>query len=111
MGIIPRFNKKLVSRIKELREEQKISQQELAKSVGVSRQTIYYLERGMSNPSLTLSLDISKILNKPIEDIFYYEPVIVEFLGNKTVDEMDEIAEFTGINLENILNLRKIDDI
>ncbi|MFX1339319.1 MAG: helix-turn-helix transcriptional regulator, partial [Promethearchaeota archaeon] len=39
---MPRFNKKLVSRIKELREEQKISQQELAKSVGVSRQTIYY---------------------------------------------------------------------
>ncbi len=110
MGIIPRFNKKLVSRIKELREKQKISQQELAKSVGVSRQTIYYLERGMSNPSLTLSLDISKILNKPIEEIFYYEPFVVEFLGNKTVDEMDEIADVTGVNLEKLLNLRKIDD-
>lgn len=110
MGIIPRFNKKLVSRIKELREEQKISQQDLAKSVGVSRQTIYYLERGASNPSLTLSLDISKILNKPIEKIFYYEPVIVDFLGNKTVDEMDEIAEIIGIHLEKILNLRRIDD-
>ena len=94
----------------QLREKQKISQQELAKSVGVSRQTIYYLERGMSNPSLTLSLDISKILNKPIEEIFYYEPVIVEFLGNKTVDEMDEIANITGFDLEKILNLRKIDD-
>jgi len=110
VGIIPRFNKKLVSRIKELREEQKISQQDLAKSVGVSRQTIYYLERGASNPSLTLSLDISKILNKPIEEIFYYEPVVIDILGNKTVDEMDEIAEITGINLEKILNLRKIDD-
>lgn len=110
MGIIPRFNKKLVSRIKELREEQNISQQELAKSVGVSRQTIYYLERGASNPSLTLSLDISKTLNKSIEEIFYYEPVVVDFLGNKTVDEMDEIAKISGINLEKILNLRKIDD-
>ena len=110
MGIIPRFNKKLVSRIKELREKQNISQQELAKSVGVSRQTIYYLERGMSNPSLTLSLDIAKILNKSIEEIFYYEPVVIDILGNKTVDEMDEIAEFTGIEVEKILNLRKIDD-
>ena len=110
MGIIPRFNKKLVSRIKELREEQNISQQELAKSVGVSRQTIYYLERGASNPSLTLSLDISKVLNKPIEKIFYFEPVIIDFMGNKTLEELDEIAMISGITVERIMNLRKIDD-
>lgn len=110
MGIIPRFNKKLVSRIKELREEQKISQQELAKSVGVSRQTIYYLERGSSNPSLTLSLDISKTLNKPIEEIFYFEPVIRDLVDNIKLGDIKEIADEIGIDYNKILKLSEIDD-
>ena len=110
MGIIPRFNKKLVSRIKELREDQDISQQDLAKSVGVSRQTIYYLERGMSNPSLTLSLDISKKLNKPIEDIFYYEPVIKDLIDNIKLGDIKEIADEIGIEYNKILKLSEIDD-
>jgi putative transcriptional regulator len=107
---LPRFNKKLVSRIRELREELKISQQELAKSVGVSRQTIYYLERGASNPSLTLSMDISKILNKPIEKIFYFEPIIKELIDNIKLGELKEIAEDIGIKYEKILKLSEIDD-
>ena len=110
MGIIPRYNKKLVSRIKELREEQKISQQELAKSVGVSRQTIYYLERGSSNPSLTLSLDISKTLNKPIEEIFYFEPVIRDLVDNIKLGDIKEIADEIGIDYNKILKLSEIDD-
>ena len=110
MGIIPRYNKKLVSRIKELREEQKISQQELAKSVGVSRQTIYYLERGSSNPSLTLSLDISKTLNKPIEEIFYFEPVIKDLVNNIKLGDIKEIADEIGIDYNKILKLSEIDD-
>jgi putative transcriptional regulator len=110
VGIIPRFNKKLVSRIKELREEQKISQQDLAKSVGVSRQTIYYLERGMSNPSLTLSLDISKQLNEPIEEIFYYEPVIKELINDIKIGDIKEIANEIGIEYNKILKLSEIDD-
>lgn len=110
MGIIPRYNKKLVSRIKELREEQKISQQELAKSVGVSRQTIYYLERGASNPSLTLSLDISKTLNKPIEEIFYFEPVIRDLVDNIKLGDIKEIADEIGIDYNKILKLSEIDD-
>ena len=107
---MPRFNKKLVSRIRELREELKISQQKLAKSVGVSRQTIYYLERGASNPSLTLSMDISKILNKPIEKIFYFEPIIKELIDNIKLGELKEIAEDIGIKYEKILKLSEIDD-
>ena len=110
VGIIPRFNKKLVSRIKELREEQKISQQDLAKSVGVSRQTIYYLERGASNPSLTLSLDISKTLNKPIEEIFYFEPVIKDLVDNIKLGDLKETAEEIGIYYNKILKLSEIDD-
>jgi len=110
VGIIPKFVKKLVSRIKELREEQNISQQELAKSVGVSRQTIYYLERGSSNPSLTLSLDISRYLNKPIEEIFYYEPIIKDLIHNIKLGDIKEIAGEIGIDYNRILKLSEIDD-
>ncbi|TFG08575.1 MAG: transcriptional regulator [Promethearchaeota archaeon] len=107
---MPRFSKKLVSRIKELRDDLDISQQELAKSVGVSRQTIYYLERGLSNPSLTLSLEISKILNKPVEEIFYFEPEIREFMKNKTLEELDDVSEASGIEFDRIVKLREITD-
>lgn len=110
MRNIPRFSKKLVSRIKELRDDLDISQQELAKSVGVSRQTIYYLERGLSNPSLTLSLEISKILNKPVEEIFYFEPEIREFMKNKTLEELDDVSEASGIEFDRIVKLREITD-
>lgn len=111
MSILLKFKKKIASRIKELREEQNLSQQDLARLAKVSRQTIYYLERGISNPSLTLSYKIKDILNKKtVEEIFYNEPIIRGFLGNKTTDELDEVAELTGIDSIKIWNLKKIDD-
>lgn len=107
-----KFKKKLVSKIKELRDQLGIPQQKLAKLAKVSRQTIYYLETAKEgyNPSLTLSLDISRILGKPIEEIFYFEPLIRDFLGDKTTDEIDEVTEITGIDTIKIWNLKKIDD-
>ncbi len=85
-------------------------QLELAKLVGVSRQTIYYLERGSYNPSLTISFKISEILKKPIHDIFYQEPVIKDILDGKSLVELREIAEIAGINLEKLASLSEIDD-
>ena len=82
----------------------------MAKSAGVSRQTIYYLERGVSNPSLTLSLDISKYLNKPIEEIFYYEPVIKDLIHNLKIGDINDIALEIGIEYDRILKLTEIDD-
>ena len=107
-----KFKKKLVSKIKELREQLGIPQQKLAKLVKVSRQTIYYLETAKEgyNPSLTLSLDISRILGKPIEDIFYFEPIIRDFIGEKKVNELNEVAMITGIGKPRILQLTEIDD-
>ncbi|MFX0073190.1 MAG: helix-turn-helix domain-containing protein, partial [Candidatus Hermodarchaeota archaeon] len=86
--------------------------QRLAELAGVSRQTIYYLETAKEgyNPSLALSLKISSILNKSIEDLFYFEPVIRDILGLKTIDELKTIAEFSGISMERILQLIKISD-
>ena len=105
-----KFKKKITSRIKQFREELELPQLELAKLVGVSRQTIYYLERGSYNPSLTISFKISEILKKPINDIFYQEPVIKDILEGKSLAELREIAEIAGINLEKLASLSEIDN-
>jgi len=100
----------LVTRIKELRDERKLKQQELADLVGVSRQTIYFLEKGSYNPSLTLSLKIAEIFNKTIEEIFYFEPIIKDVLGGKSLSELREVAEVVGISLEKLTSLTEIND-
>ena len=105
-----KFKKKITSRIKQFREELKLPQLELAKLVGVSRQTIYYLERGSYNPSLTISFKISEILKKPIHDIFYQEPIIKDILEGKSLAELREVAEIATINLEKLASLSEIDD-
>ena len=62
----------LKNRLKVARAEKGLSQGDLAKLVGVSRQTISLIERGDYNPSVTLALKIAKILNATVEDLFSY---------------------------------------
>ena len=50
-----------------------MTQQQLAKEVGVSRQTIIAIEKGKFNPSVRLALLIAKFFNTRIEEIFYLE--------------------------------------
>ncbi len=100
----------MVTRIKELRDERNLKQQELADLVGVSRQTIYFLEKGSYNPSLTLSLKIAEIFNKTIEEIFYFEPIIKDILGSKTLDELEDISEKLGVNTERLIILKDLND-
>ena len=59
--------------IKELRKERKISQEELAQAVSVTRQTIISLENGKYNASLLLAYQIAKYFGKTIEEIFIFE--------------------------------------
>jgi len=62
------------TKIKEFRKEQKITQEELADMVEVTRQTINSLEQGKYNPSLELAYKITKALHKDrIEDVFIME--------------------------------------
>ena len=63
----------LKNRIRVARAERNISQGELAKMVGVSRQTISQIERGDYSPSVTLALKLSRICQCRVEDIFIYE--------------------------------------
>lgn len=63
----------LNNRIKELRKEHSITQDDLAVSVGVTRQTIISLECGRYNASLSLAHKIAKYFNTSIEDVFIFE--------------------------------------
>lgn len=61
------------TRIKEFRARKDFTQAELAKKVGVRRETILYLEKGEYNPSLRLAHDVAKALDSNIEEIFIFE--------------------------------------
>lgn len=58
------------NRIEELRKKEGLSQEEFAKKMFVSRQTISSLENGRYNPSLQLAFKIAKYFNLSIEDVF-----------------------------------------
>ncbi|MBR5313880.1 MAG: helix-turn-helix transcriptional regulator [Clostridia bacterium] len=61
------------NRIEDLRKENGILQEELAKALGVSRQTISSLERGRYNPSIFLAHSIAEYFHLSIEDVFIFE--------------------------------------
>lgn len=61
------------NRIEEIRKEKGIRQEEFAKSMGVSRQTISSLENGRYNPSIILAYKIAKYFEMSIEDVFIFE--------------------------------------
>ena len=64
---------RLNNRIREFRKENKITQDDLAGALGVTRQTIISLENGKYNASLQLAHKISKYFDMKIEDIFIFE--------------------------------------
>jgi putative transcriptional regulator len=60
------------TRIKELRARHDLTQEDLAKKVGVRRETIVFLEKGKYNPSLQLAHDVAKALKSTIEELFIF---------------------------------------
>lgn len=63
----------LKNRLKEVRTEKKISQAELAKMVGVSRNTISSIETGQYQPTAKLALILCIALDMKFEDLFYFD--------------------------------------
>jgi putative transcriptional regulator len=60
----------LETRIRQLRAEHNLTQEELAEQVGAVRQTIAYLEKGEYMPSLALAWRIARVFGKPLEEVF-----------------------------------------
>ncbi len=69
----PTEGDELKNRIEEIRNERGMRQEELAKALGVSRQTISSLENGRYNPSIGLAFKVAKLFGLSIEDVFIYE--------------------------------------
>jgi putative transcriptional regulator len=61
------------TRIKELRARYDLTQEDLARKVGVRRETILFLEKGTYNPSLRLAHDVAKALHSSIDEIFFFD--------------------------------------
>jgi len=61
------------TKIKELRARHNLTQDDLAKKVGVRRETVLYLEKGKYNPSLKLAHDVAKALKTTIDDLFVFD--------------------------------------
>ena len=62
----------MTNRIKELRARDNLTQLDLAREVGVRRETIVFLEQGKYNPSLKLARDIAQVFGLPIEEVFIF---------------------------------------
>ena len=63
------------NRIEEIRKEKGIRQEDFAKALGVSRQTISSLETGRYNPSIFLAYKIAHYFKMTIEDVFVFEEI------------------------------------
>ncbi len=63
----------LKTRIKAYRERFSMTQQELAEKVDVRRETIVRLEQGLYNPSLKLAMDIAKVFDTSVEELFTFD--------------------------------------
>lgn len=61
------------TKIKELRARHDLTQEDLAKKVGVRRETIVFLEKGKYNPSLKLAHNIARVLESKIDELFIFE--------------------------------------
>lgn len=64
---------RFITKIKELRARYDLTQEDLAKAVGVRRETILYLEKGKYNPSLSLAHDVANALKTTIDELFIFE--------------------------------------
>lgn len=61
------------NKIKQLRKEAGLRQEDMAKKLGVSRQTIIAIENDKYNPTLELAMRIARLLEQRVEDIFFLE--------------------------------------
>jgi putative transcriptional regulator len=61
------------TRIREYRARLSLTQEDLAKKVGVRRETIVFLEQGKYNPSLKLAHDVARTLHAAIDDLFIFD--------------------------------------
>lgn len=65
--------KKLMNTVRGCREMMGLTQERLGREIGVSRQTIVAIEKGNYTPSVSLAMDLAKMLGCPVEKLFYWK--------------------------------------
>ena len=65
----------LKNRLKEIRVEKNLTQEELANACEVTRQTILAIEKGKFGPTVTLALVLARVLDVGVEDLFWLESI------------------------------------
>lgn len=63
----------LKNRVRELRVRLELRQSDLAREIGVTRQTILAIEKGRLNPSINIALKAARVLREPVDYVFYLE--------------------------------------
>ena len=99
---------KVTNSIRSLRFAQgEMSQAELARHIGVTRQTVIAIEKGRYSPSLEMAFRIAQALNVPLDDVFQY-PVPSPNQGDKHMAEDPEAgrSQTTGRLVDEIRKLR-----
>ena len=61
----------LKNRVRELRVRLEMRQSDLAREIGVTRQTILAIEKGRLNPSINIALKAARVLREPVDYVFY----------------------------------------
>ena len=89
-------NISIVIRLKELRKENKLSQEDLAEALGLSRQSIISIEQGKSIPSLPVAFSICKFFQSSFEDLFNFGNEI-----NKQIEDTINNEENSNIKILN----------
>lgn len=64
----------LRNRVRELRVRLELRQSDLAREIGVTRQTILAIEKGRLNPSINIALKAARVLREPVDYVFYLDP-------------------------------------
>jgi len=63
----------MLTRIREYRTRLNLTQEDIAREVGVRRETIVFLEQGKYNPSLKLAYDVARVLHTSIDNLFIFD--------------------------------------
>lgn len=95
-------NATLKNRVRELRIRLDMRQSDLAREVGVTRQTILAIEKGRLNPSINIALKAARVLREPVDYVFYLERSV-----KTTADKVggDEDEKDTGTDTRPVWNL------
>lgn len=65
----------LKNRVRELRTRLDMRQSDLAREIGVTRQTVLAIEKGRLNPSINIALKAARVLREPVDYVFYLEHI------------------------------------